>query len=85
MPTAATTIRALSMPLEHDSALEQPTWCCRYAGRAARVRAQKAVRADTRFTPDSRASESRPTEPVRCKARVFRPMVARAAATESRV
>jgi hypothetical protein len=57
----------------------------RSAGLAAKVRAQKAARAATRFTPDSSASESSPTDPVSRHAAVLRAIVARAAATESRV
>src|ERR1700710_1440113 len=43
----------------------------------------RAIRAPARLTPDSRASESRPTEPVNRKAVALSPMVASAAAIES--
>ena len=41
--------------------------------------------AATRFTPDSRASDSNPTEPVRRQAWVLSAIVATAAATETKV
>ena len=82
---AATTIRALSRPLEKYSALEWPKWWRLSAGLAARVRAQNAPIAATRFTPDSRASDSNPTEPVSRQAWVLSAIVATAAATETKV
>jgi len=83
IPMAATTIRALSRPLEKYSALEWPKLWLRSAGLEAWPKAQNAVSAATKLTLDSRASESKPTEPVTDHARVFRAMVIRAAATES--
>ena len=47
------------------------------------MRAQSAIRAATRFTTDSAASDSIPTEPVTFQAVSFRPIVKTAAAIES--
>ena len=84
IPMAATTMRALSRPLEKYSALEWPKLWLRSAGLEAWPKAQNAVSAATKLTQDSRASESKPTDPVTAQARVFRAMVISAAATDSR-
>lgn len=54
-----------------------------FAGREAMDNAITATIAATRFTTDSRASESRPTEPVSRYAQNLSAIVARAAAIES--
>ena len=72
-----------SAPLAKYSALPYPNACSSSGGRAARVTIPSVRRAAARFTTDSSASESSPTEPVRRYATVFRAIVATAAATES--
>ena len=65
MLTAATRISVPSTPLEKYSALPWPYGWSSSAGRAATVNIAKAIIPPTKLTPDSMASESRPTEPVR--------------------
>ena len=83
MLTAASRISVPSTPLEKYSALEWPNACESSAGRAATASIASAMSAPARFTNDSSASDSRPTEPVSAYAAPFRPMVASAAAIES--
>src|SRR5260363_8485 len=52
-------------------------------GRIDTFNATRAIIAATRFTKDSAASESRPTDPVMCQARVFSRIVAMAAAIDN--
>ena len=82
MLAAASTIRPPSIALEKYSALSCPKACSSSAGFSAMVIITRATTAAARFTPDSSASESSPTEPVRAHAADFRPMVASAAAID---
>lgn len=81
MTPAATTIMTPSSTAEKYSALVCPKLWPRSAGRAAILSATKAAIAAMRFTDDSAASDSRPTEPVSRQAITLSPMVSTPAAT----
>ena len=83
MTTAATKIMTPSTMAEKYSALEWPNWWSSSAGLIEIFRTMSATTAATRFTTDSAASESRPTEPVIQAAKAFRAMVVTAAPMDS--
>ena len=64
MKPEATRIIAPSSPAEKYSALEWPNSWSRSAGLAMTLSTTTATTAATRFTSDSAASESKPTDPV---------------------
>ena len=76
---AARKIRVPSTAAERYSALPCPNSCASSGGRDAVRIARSATTAATRFTPDSMASDSRPTDPVIMAAELFRRIVATAA------
>ena len=79
---AAPKIRMPSKPLEKYSAFAWPNGCSSSGGRAAITIITSANEAPARFTKDSIASDSRPTEPVSHQAIALSAMVATAAAIE---
>ena len=83
MPAAASTISAPSMPAEKYSAFEWPNWWPSSGGAAASRSIDTASSAAARFTKDSSASDSSPTEPVSHQASVLSAIVASAATTDS--
>lgn len=74
---------APSSALENSSTLSCPKACSSSGGASAARSVTSATTAATRFTPDSRASESRPTDPVSAHATAFNPIVSTAAAIDS--
>ncbi len=80
---AANKMSVPSMPLEKYSALLWPNAWSLSAGLEATSSMARAMIPPARLTRDSRASESRPTEPVKSHAASFSPMVATAAAMDS--
>ena len=72
-----------SKPLAKYSALPCPWLWLSSGGSAASDSMASAITAPARFTPDSSASESRPTEPVIHQAAAFNTMVVSAAAIDS--
>ena len=83
IPPAASTISAPSMPAEKYSAFEWPYWWPSSGGAAASRSIDTASSAAARFTKDSSASDSSPTEPVSHQASNLSAIVASAAATDS--
>ena len=83
MRPAATNTMPPSTAADRYSALPWPNWWVRSGGRPARRNAHSATRAATRLTPDSIASDSRPTDPVTAAAMDLRAIVATAAASDS--
>ena len=84
MPSAATMISRPSKPEEKYSALWCPYGWSVSAGRRAMVTINNANPALARFTKDSIASASRPTEAVIHQARVFSAIVSTATTMEAR-
>ncbi|SFD81546.1 hypothetical protein SAMN04489710_106264 [Paracidovorax konjaci] len=80
--SAAPSTRMPSKPDEKYSALWWPNGWPPSAGRCATVTIISAKTAPARFTNDSSASDSSPTEPVRYQADPLRKMVTTATATE---
>ena len=83
IPSAAPTISRPSKPLEKYSAFEWPKGCSSSGGASATVTIANAKMAEARFTKDSMASESRPTESVTHQAAVLSAIVTTAVAMES--
>ena len=83
MAAAAPKIRMPSKPAEKYSALSWPNGWSSSAGRSATVTIHRPNSAAARFTSDSIASDSRPTEPVTHQAPVLSAMVSRATTTDT--
>ena len=82
MATEAPRIASPSNAEARYSAFVCPKWCSASGGVAATRSAQRATAAARRFTTDSTASDSRPTEPVSFQAKVLIAIVAKAAPME---